>query len=182
MRISRDDMLMGMAELVAQRGTCARLQVGAVFSKEGRVISTGYNGAPKGMPHCDHSEEMAYLAEPAKWVLPDADDVVVPEDMNRWHIPRGAIMQRDGGESQFRITFPGCEVAEHAERNAIAYAARFGVALDGCEVHVTHAPCLACARTVINAGIVRVTYKIPYRLTEGVDLLGLAGVEVVELA
>jgi dCMP deaminase len=73
----------------------------------------------------------------------------------------------------------GCEVAEHAERNAIAWAARLGLALEGTELHVTHAPCLACARSVINAGIVKVSYDIPYRLTEGVELLTTAGIEVV---
>lgn len=53
-RISRDEMLMDMAKVVAKRGTCSRLHVGAVFSKEGRIIVTGYNGVPKGQPHCTH--------------------------------------------------------------------------------------------------------------------------------
>lgn len=42
-----------MAELVATRSTCLRRQVGAVVVKEKRVLSTGYNGAPKGLRHCD---------------------------------------------------------------------------------------------------------------------------------
>lgn len=53
-RISRHEMLMEMAKTVARRGTCSRLQVGAVFSKEGRIIVTGYNGVPKNQPHCNH--------------------------------------------------------------------------------------------------------------------------------
>ena len=51
-RISRDAMLMSMAEVVSLRSTCNRLHVGSVVSVEGRVISTGYNGAPSGLPHC----------------------------------------------------------------------------------------------------------------------------------
>ena len=52
MRISRDRFLMGTAKLAQQRSTCLRLQVGAVIAHEGRILATGYNGAPKGMPHC----------------------------------------------------------------------------------------------------------------------------------
>ena len=44
---------MGIAKIVATRGTCDRLQVGAVLIKNNRIIATGYNGAPPGMPHCD---------------------------------------------------------------------------------------------------------------------------------
>ena len=72
----------------------------------------------------------------------------------------------------------GCEQAEHAERNAIAWAARHGLALEGTEVHVTHMPCLSCARTMINAGVTRVMYKEEYRLRDGIILLANAGVEV----
>lgn len=55
MRLSRDDMFMEIAHTVAKRGTCSRAQVGAVIVRDGRIISIGYNGAPRGMPHCDHS-------------------------------------------------------------------------------------------------------------------------------
>ncbi|MDD1765656.1 MAG: cytidine/deoxycytidylate deaminase family protein [Methanomassiliicoccales archaeon] len=41
-----------MAELVGTRSTCLRRQVGAVVVKEKRVLTTGYNGAPKGLSHC----------------------------------------------------------------------------------------------------------------------------------
>ena len=47
---------MGIAKIVATRGTCDRLQVGAVLVKNNRIIATGYNGAPPGMPHCDGPE------------------------------------------------------------------------------------------------------------------------------
>jgi dCMP deaminase len=54
MRRSRDQMLMMMAEAASGRSTCNRLHVGAVIAIDGRVISTGYNGAPQGMAHCNH--------------------------------------------------------------------------------------------------------------------------------
>lgn len=43
---------MGLAEVYSLRSTCPRARVGAVFSREGRVITAGYNGAPAGMAHC----------------------------------------------------------------------------------------------------------------------------------
>ncbi|WKZ29013.1 MAG: cytidine/deoxycytidylate deaminase family protein [Patescibacteria group bacterium] len=52
-RPSWDDYFMGIAKIVATRGTCNRLQVGAVLVKDRRIVATGYNGAPPGMPHCD---------------------------------------------------------------------------------------------------------------------------------
>lgn len=43
---------MNLARVVATRGTCDKLQVGALLVKEGSIISTGYNGAPVGEGHC----------------------------------------------------------------------------------------------------------------------------------
>jgi dCMP deaminase len=51
-RPDNDTYFMRMAELVATRSTCLRRNVGAVVVKEKRVLTTGYNGAPKGLKHC----------------------------------------------------------------------------------------------------------------------------------
>ncbi len=51
-RPDNDTYFMSMAELVATRSTCLRRKVGAVVVKEKRVLTTGYNGAPKGLKHC----------------------------------------------------------------------------------------------------------------------------------
>ncbi len=48
-----DHYFMKMAELAATRSTCLRRQVGAAIVMDKHVISTGYNGAPKGVPHCE---------------------------------------------------------------------------------------------------------------------------------
>lgn len=45
---------MQVARVIAARATCSRLAVGAVLTRDGRVVATGYNGAPAGMPHCSH--------------------------------------------------------------------------------------------------------------------------------
>lgn len=52
-RPSLDEYFMKMAYLASTRSTCLRRKVGAVIVKDKRVLSTGYNGAPKGLPHCD---------------------------------------------------------------------------------------------------------------------------------
>lgn len=55
MRPTRNDVCMQMARIMAYRGTCSRMSVGVVIAQNGRLLSTGYNGAPAGMTHCDHS-------------------------------------------------------------------------------------------------------------------------------
>ena len=52
-RPSWDEYFMQMAELTAKRSTCLRRKVGAIIVKDKHIIATGYNGAPKGLPHCD---------------------------------------------------------------------------------------------------------------------------------
>jgi len=51
-RPSMDEYLMGIAMAVRQRANCTGNRVGAVISKDGRIVSTGYNGTPRNMPNC----------------------------------------------------------------------------------------------------------------------------------
>lgn len=51
-RPSWDEYFMDIACLVSKRSTCCRRQVGAVLVRDKRVLATGYNGAPTGLPHC----------------------------------------------------------------------------------------------------------------------------------
>jgi dCMP deaminase len=51
-RPSWDEYFMGIAHQVAKRSTCPRAAVGAVVVKDRRILTTGYNGAPMGLPHC----------------------------------------------------------------------------------------------------------------------------------
>ena len=52
MRPSWDDYFMHITRDVAQRSTCLRRPVGAILVKDKHILSTGYNGAPAGLPHC----------------------------------------------------------------------------------------------------------------------------------
>ena len=66
----------------------------------------------------------------------------------------------------------------HAEANAITKLARSGNNSEGSTLYVTASPCIECAKLIIQAGIRRVVYAEKYRLTDGIDLLIRAGVEV----
>lgn len=66
----------------------------------------------------------------------------------------------------------------HAEANAITKIARSGNNSEGATLYVTDSPCIECAKLIIQAGIRRVIYAREYRLTDGVDLLKRAGIEV----
>ncbi len=52
-RPSWDDYFMAMTKIIAARGTCDRLYAGSILVKENRIISSGYNGSPPGLPHCN---------------------------------------------------------------------------------------------------------------------------------
>ena len=69
----------------------------------------------------------------------------------------------------------------HAEANAITKIARSNNNSDGATLYVTASPCIECAKLIVQAGIKRVIYSEKYRLTDGIDLLERAGVEVVHI-
>ena len=66
----------------------------------------------------------------------------------------------------------------HAEANAITKLARSGNNSEGSTLYVTASPCIECAKLIIQAGIRRVVYAEKFRLSDGIDLLTRAGVEV----
>lgn len=129
-RPTRADTLLTVAYAMAERSTCTRLHVGAVAAIGGRILSSGYNGAPAGTPHCTHPK----------------DEV--------------------------------CGRSVHAEANAVAYAARHGVSLDGAELYATDSPCYNCACLLINAGISAVIFTRKYRDDSGLRLLADVGIKV----
>lgn len=145
-RPPRDWVLMQSAILWGKRSTCSRAKVGVVISRNGRILSSGYNGAPAGMNHCDHScncgRDRGYCIMPCRSLEP-------------------------------------CTNVVHAEANAIAFAAKYGVGIEGAELHTTRVPCLTCAGLIINAGIKRVVWDEEHREMVGFMRLCEAGLEVI---
>lgn len=140
-----DDIYMDLALNLARKSHCVKLQVGAVLTKDTRIISLGYNGPPAGTQNCDQ---------------------VWPET--------GCPRDSKGG----------CSLAIHAEQNAILYAAKNNVSVEGATLYVTLSPCLACAKVVFTSGIKKVIYLNSYAeykgiaSDEGVDFLKKFNVEV----
>lgn len=81
-------------------------------------------------------------------------------------------------EDENGITYP---YVLHAEANAITKIARSGNNCDGATLYVTASPCIECAKLIIQAGIKRVIYGEQYRLSDGIDLLKRANIEVEHL-
>ena len=66
----------------------------------------------------------------------------------------------------------------HAEANAISKVAKSGNSSAGATLYITASPCIECAKLIIQSGIKRVVYGEMYRLTDGLDLLQRAGIEI----
>ena len=69
----------------------------------------------------------------------------------------------------------------HAEANAITKLARSSNNSDGATLYVTDAPCIECAKLIIQAGIKRVVFAKQSRLHDGIDLLERANIQVIHL-
>ena len=69
----------------------------------------------------------------------------------------------------------------HAEANAITKVAKSNNSSEGATLYVTDSPCIECSKLIIQAGISRVVYDREYRITDGLDLLRRAGVQVEQL-
>lgn len=149
-RPSRDEVLMSTAILWSERSTCARAQVGCVISRDGRSLSTGYNGAPAGMPHCHHGCDCDHL-----------------------------LISHRGPHDPGCASVQPCTNVVHSEANAIAAAAKYGVETQGAEIHTTRVPCMTCAGLIINAGIIRVVWREEHREMMGWERLAKAGLDVV---
>lgn len=107
-----------IAKAVSTRATCPRASVGAVIVKNQRILSTGYNGAAPGEPHC---------------------------------IDVGCEMENNH-----------CQRAIHAETNAVAQAAKHGIAIDGATLYYWDSlnrpaeSCVKCMQVIKAAGIVEI--------------------------
>jgi dCMP deaminase len=148
----RDQLFLNIAALMAKHSTCLRGHTGAVIALHDRIISTGYNGAPPGLPHC--TEVGCGGGVPVE----------------------GTVPSREGYQP---MNFPhGCTRATHAEANAVALCARWGLPTDSATMYCTHSPCVACAHVMAAAGIRRVVFADYYRVREPLQMLRDLGMEV----
>jgi len=146
-RPSFDDIYMDLAANLSKRSHCVKIKVGAVITKDTRIVSLGYNGPPAGTHNCDEE----------------------------WPV-----------EGCPRSSKGSCSLALHAEENAVLYAAKNKVSLEGAALYITLSPCLPCARMIFTTGIKKVFYQKSYAEfkgianEEGIEFLKRFGVEVMK--
>lgn len=120
-----DKIFINIATELATASKCVSKQVGALIVKDGRILSTGYNGTPTGYVNCnEHWQE--YTKEHHEW------------------------------SKTYEI---------HAEMNAIIWAARKGISIEGATIYVTLEPCSECSKNLIASGIKRIVYAKEYEHT-----------------
>jgi len=69
----------------------------------------------------------------------------------------------------------------HAEANAITKVAKSNNSSDGSTLYITTSPCMECSKLIIQAGISRVVFEEKYRITDGLDLLERAQIDLVHI-
>ena len=121
-----DKNFINIAHEIASASKCVSKNVGAVIVRDGRILSTGYNGTPSGFTNCDSHWKGEYTSDHHEW------------------------------SKTYEI---------HAEMNAIIWAARQGISIEGATIYVTLEPCSECSKNVIASGIKRIVYDVPYEHT-----------------
>lgn len=121
-----DQNFINIASEIATASKCVSKQVGAVIVKDGRILSTGYNGTPAGYINCCEHWDNEYTKDHHEW------------------------------SKTYEI---------HAEMNAIIWAARKGISVEGATIYVTLEPCSECSKNLIASGIQRIVYLKPYEHT-----------------
>ena len=114
---------MEIANIIAKRSNCVGAHVGAIIVKDDRILSTGYNGTPKGYKNCG-----------------DVWNGEKHPDHHEW-------------SKIYEI---------HAEQNAIIWAARKGMSIEGSDIYTTMRPCTQCTKLIIASGIKRIFYGKDY--------------------
>ena len=121
-----DKNFLNIAKELSFASKCVSKQVGAVIVKDGRILSTGYNGTPAGYQNCSDFLDGKYTKDHHDW------------------------------SKTYEI---------HAEMNAIIWAARKGISIEGATIYVTLEPCSECSKNLIASGIKRIVYEKAYEHT-----------------
>ncbi len=133
-RISKENYYLDIARTVAERGTCLRKRYGAIIVKNDVILSTGYNGAPRGRQNCI---DLAFCMR------------------DKLNIPRGERYEL------CRSVHSEANAIINASREQMLGADLYMVCTDpktGETVPHTNS-CMMCKRMIINAGIARVIIR-----------------------
>lgn len=134
MRPNWNQYFMLLAKLISTRSTCNSRPTGAIIVKNNHILSTGYNGAVPNAPHCTEYPQTA---------------------QNQPYCRRREMGISDADKQLW------C-ASNHAESNAIAQAARLGIAIEGGSIYATLAPCYTCMKLLATARIQEIYYEHSY--------------------
>ena len=129
-RISKDKYYLGIAEAVSKRSTCLRRQYGAVVVNNDQIVSTGYNGSPRGEANCCDTGE----CEREKQNVPKGERYELCVAL---HAEENSIINA-GRQQCMDATMYIVGIETQTGKHANPY------------------PCLMCRRKIVNAGIKRV--------------------------
>lgn len=163
-----DEMGIGTAKLYAERGTCPRMQVGAVFVRDNRPLAVGYNGAPAGMPHCtDVGCDLYWYGDETITEYVQTSDSHDQYSYTKKIMNPKNLVQR-------------CRRAIHAEKNAVGYAARVGIPLEGSILYIYPVgPCRECELLLATVGVKEVVFpRKAYNYDVSAPILQELGIKV----
>ena len=167
---SRDRYWLSVCNTIAENTKCLSIKIGVVVVKDDRyILSTGYNGPPAGSRHCDDLKYRQMLFDKNYGVEGNklGYHAVVKDDIKL--CPRGVMGFKSGEGLEY------CQSA-HAERNAIAVAARLGHSLEGATMYMNCGiPCFECAKSIINSGISNIVVRSDFIY----DKKGLSGLDIL---
>jgi len=138
-----DKWFYNMCVEVSKNSKCLSRQIGAILVRDKSIVSTGYNGPARSVPHCWER----YTIDPAlrKMLRERSIDPDDPRQHNT--CPRQTAGFKSGEGLEW------C-VAGHGERNALINAAREGIRTKGAKLYMNcGVPCTPCLVEIINAGI-----------------------------
>ena len=138
-----DTYFHSICKSVAAKSPCLSRKIGALLVRDNSIVSTGYNGPPRGVPHCGHDR---LLKDSSLNLKSDPETI-------RTTCPRRILGIKSGEGMQW------CP-AQHAEENAVSNAARNGVSVINTVLYMNSViPCQKCFGTLINAGVVEIVIK-----------------------
>lgn len=142
-----------LCNTVASKSPCLSRKIGALLVKDHSIVSTGFNGPPRGVPHCG-KERFNSDKELSNLLTSDRDygEVWGISDISNT-CPRKLLQYEPGTHMEL------CP-AQHAEENAVSNAARSGVSVNGSTLYMNSIiPCQKCFGTLINAGVVEIVIE-----------------------
>lgn len=175
-------LMMGTAVTWSAASYCKRRKVGAVISKDNRIISIGYNGTLSGVENKCEEKKITCKNCGAVYDVDrilhdikddDADDIIFNCICGITH-----HYTKDYLETVEPIT---SDLTIHAEQNALMFCTKNGIATDGCSIYITTSPCKTCAKLIAASGIKEVFYLEEYKDISGIEFLNRVNIPVKQI-